>query len=430
METVLTLNERVWAELEKLRSPKSNPVKNIITLVITIAAFAFFGMLVNSVQGILAIIVVLLVHEAGHMVGMKLYGYRDVQMFFIPMLGAAVSGVDEEPRSDRQAVVSLLGPVPGILIGVGLGVAFIKTGNPLYKVGSQTFLFINGFNLLPFFPLDGGRFFNSLFFARGARVELVFKIITALILGAVALFLQAYFLVFFVLVILLGTKASYTVAKVAQEVRPEDSGNNGITQKLDEDFVSRLSGILTTRIESKKDDPKFIAKTVLDIWERVNNVRASRKATFGLVTIYLLVALTTLISPLVFLTLDTRNEITKRIEIISNDDGTSVTWEYQYYKEQLISSVTLDNDGFYHGEMKTWKFLTGKTDKVGFWTHGYWNGIWEHYKDEEIIGVVDYKMGVPVRYAEVKDGSLRWLKRDDWPLAIKTEEQNAPAPLP
>jgi len=49
---------------------------------------------------------------------MKLFGYRDVQMFFIPMLGAAVSGVESNPSSVRKAIVSLLGPLPGIIIGI------------------------------------------------------------------------------------------------------------------------------------------------------------------------------------------------------------------------------------------------------------------------------------------------------------------------
>lgn len=41
---------------------------------------------------VLPVIGVLLFHELGHYVAMRLFGYRDVRMFFVPFFGAAVSG--------------------------------------------------------------------------------------------------------------------------------------------------------------------------------------------------------------------------------------------------------------------------------------------------------------------------------------------------
>jgi hypothetical protein len=46
----------------------------------------------GSPRGLVILVGVLLFHELGHYAGMRLFGYRDVRMFFIPFFGAAVSG--------------------------------------------------------------------------------------------------------------------------------------------------------------------------------------------------------------------------------------------------------------------------------------------------------------------------------------------------
>jgi len=46
-----------------------------------------------------------------------------------------------------------------------------------YDIASM-FIFINAFNLLPLYPLDGGSFFDSLIFSRNYVVEVIFKIST------------------------------------------------------------------------------------------------------------------------------------------------------------------------------------------------------------------------------------------------------------
>jgi len=38
---------------------------------------------------VVLVLLVLFVHEAGHFLGMKAFGHKNVQMFFIPLMGAA-----------------------------------------------------------------------------------------------------------------------------------------------------------------------------------------------------------------------------------------------------------------------------------------------------------------------------------------------------
>lgn len=70
---------------------------------------------------LLILISVLLVHELGHYAGMRVFGYRNVQMFFIPLFGAAVSGHGIRASVARHATALLLGPVPGLLLGSVFG---------------------------------------------------------------------------------------------------------------------------------------------------------------------------------------------------------------------------------------------------------------------------------------------------------------------
>jgi hypothetical protein len=77
------------------------------------------------------VIAVLLVHESGHYVVMRAFGYRDLRMFFIPFVGAAVSGWSGKAHGYQRTLVALAGPVPGILLGLLLAVIFVLRGHPL-----------------------------------------------------------------------------------------------------------------------------------------------------------------------------------------------------------------------------------------------------------------------------------------------------------
>src|SRR5690348_9012590 len=66
----------------------------------------------KSPTGLAVLVAVVLFHEAGHALGMRWFGFRDVRMFFIPFFGAAVSGRPRGAAAWKDAVVSLLGPLP------------------------------------------------------------------------------------------------------------------------------------------------------------------------------------------------------------------------------------------------------------------------------------------------------------------------------
>src|SRR5262245_57515496 len=63
---------------------------------------------------------VVLFHELGHMIAMKIVGYRDVRIFFIPFFGGAAAGTKRGVARWKEGIVLLCGPLPGIVLGVVL----------------------------------------------------------------------------------------------------------------------------------------------------------------------------------------------------------------------------------------------------------------------------------------------------------------------
>ena len=66
---------------------------------------------------VLLLLGVLFIHEVGHALAMRFFGYKDLQILFIPFLGAVASGRKENIAAWQEVVVLLAGPVPGIVIG-------------------------------------------------------------------------------------------------------------------------------------------------------------------------------------------------------------------------------------------------------------------------------------------------------------------------
>ena len=110
--------ESVLGELEKIRNPKGNWVPAVVILVVSLVLFVGLGMRNNPIAFTAMLVGVLLFHELGHYMGMRMFGYRNVRMFFIPFFGAAVSGQRTSAKSYQEAIVTLLGPLPGLCLAV------------------------------------------------------------------------------------------------------------------------------------------------------------------------------------------------------------------------------------------------------------------------------------------------------------------------
>jgi Zn-dependent protease len=105
----------------------------------------------------LGFVLLLLVHEYGHVLQLRREGVPASAPLFIPFLGAVVGMKRMPDDAGAEARVGLAGPVLGSL-GCLIPVAIWQaTGNELFQALAFTGFFLNLFNLLPVLPLDGGR---------------------------------------------------------------------------------------------------------------------------------------------------------------------------------------------------------------------------------------------------------------------------------
>ena len=89
-------------------------IKSLGSLILFILIFMIFF----DVQYVFLLVLILFIHELGHFIAMKLFNYNDVNIFFIPLMGAVTSGEKSKTTQLQKVLVILSGPIPGIFLGV------------------------------------------------------------------------------------------------------------------------------------------------------------------------------------------------------------------------------------------------------------------------------------------------------------------------
>jgi len=102
-------------------------------------------------------VLLLLLHELGHVIQLRREGIPASAPLFIPFVGAVISAESLGEDAAAEARVGLAGPILGSLASlVPLGLWF-ATGEQFWQALAYVGFFLNLFNLLPVLPLDGGR---------------------------------------------------------------------------------------------------------------------------------------------------------------------------------------------------------------------------------------------------------------------------------
>ncbi len=107
-------------------------------------------------------VLLIFVHEMGHVFAMYWRGIKASVPIFIPFFGAFVAMREMPPNARVEAEVAIAGPLLG---PAGAAVCYIigaqGGGKIWFAIASVTFL-INLFNMVPVIPLDGGRIVGAL----------------------------------------------------------------------------------------------------------------------------------------------------------------------------------------------------------------------------------------------------------------------------
>jgi Zn-dependent protease len=102
------------------------------------------------------------VHEMGHVSALRRYGIRASAPMFIPFVGAFVRLRESLHGDWENAIVGLAGPLWGLAAAVATYITYLVTGAPIFAAIAHTAAWINLFNLLPVWQLDGGRGFSAM----------------------------------------------------------------------------------------------------------------------------------------------------------------------------------------------------------------------------------------------------------------------------
>jgi Zn-dependent protease len=102
-------------------------------------------------------VLLLLVHEMGHVIQLRREGIKASAPIFIPFLGAMIAAKSLGKDAAAEARVGLAGPILGsIATLVPLGI-WLAGGSEFWRALAYLGFFLNLFNLMPVVPLDGGR---------------------------------------------------------------------------------------------------------------------------------------------------------------------------------------------------------------------------------------------------------------------------------
>jgi len=107
-------------------------------------------------------VLLILVHECGHLIAARRCGLRAGAPVFIPFMGAFIALRDAPRNACVEAWVGIGGPLLGTLGGVACYGLYLATGQGLFAALAWMAFFLNLFNLAPIGMLDGGRIVTAI----------------------------------------------------------------------------------------------------------------------------------------------------------------------------------------------------------------------------------------------------------------------------
>jgi Zn-dependent protease len=276
----------VLIELERVQKRRTSWASAILILVVSLGLFIGVGATRWNWEFLWMLLVILAFHELGHYIAMRAFGYRNVRMFFIPLMGAAVSGQNYTAPAWKKVLVALAGPLPGIIVGIALGCAGWYWHKTMLFDAAVLTLIINGLNLLPVLPLDGGRVAHTLLFSRHYILDLGFRAVAGAVLLVAGFFTSDRVLQMLGVLLLINVPSAYRLAKIASDLRragvgPGEAADTFVPTSVATAIIDRLKGAL-----SKNTSNKLLAQQTLSVYETIATKRAGWPATIGFLVLH------------------------------------------------------------------------------------------------------------------------------------------------
>lgn len=102
------------------------------------------------------------VHEMGHVAALRRFGIAATAPMFLPGLGAVIRSRQRLVNAREEARVGLAGPIWGLGAAVAAFAMYGLTGHPIWAAIGHFGAWVNLFNLMPVWQLDGAHAFKAL----------------------------------------------------------------------------------------------------------------------------------------------------------------------------------------------------------------------------------------------------------------------------
>ncbi len=213
-------------------------VKLHVTFLLMLVFFAVYfysrggrADMVANILFLLLLFLCVLLHEFGHAIAARAYGIRTPDITLLPIGGVArLERMPEKPS--QELVVALAGPAVNVMITIGL-IGALSFGPPLELADPDQLLnelplqllLVNVtlvlFNLLPAFPMDGGRVLRALLairlpYARATQIAATVGQGMAFLFGLAGLIWANPFLLFIAFFVYVGASQEATLANMRQ----------------------------------------------------------------------------------------------------------------------------------------------------------------------------------------------------------------------
>ena len=164
------------------------------------AAIWFFGWAFG-----IAFVLAVMLHEYGHVAAFRVCGHRDATFRLLPLVGGQAISSRLPSTHLEEVFISLMGPAIGLapMLVLITGSDLIWDTAPRLAYAMQILAMViaglNAFNLMPFWPLDGGKILRILVYTYLPGAAMGVTLALSALAGALAILTQSYFLFIFVL---------------------------------------------------------------------------------------------------------------------------------------------------------------------------------------------------------------------------------------
>jgi len=274
------------------------PIRIHFTFLLLVAWFGFYGARVGHAPGLavlflLALFACVVLHELGHAAMARRFGVRTREIVLYPFGG--IARLDRIPAGRGELAIALAGPAVNLALAVSLAAGLALAGveplpgerllvawdlvRHLTIVNVALFLF----NLLPAFPMDGGRVLRAALTLamptdRATEIAAAVGQGIAILFGLAGLVGGNYMLVFVGLFVFVGAMQENAFQRERSAVRGRTAGEAMVTRfetlAPQDSLRSAAEHLLATH---QRDFP------VIDAWQRVVGILSRDRLLHGLV---------------------------------------------------------------------------------------------------------------------------------------------------